>query len=125
MELCLSVLHHPKLENRNIQHIAVVQGPLLAAVSNQHFVVITLKNVYFSFPEILFNLFPRMSAYSYLIRRTTPLIARQILTSGKRYSARRYSPKILLICWLIMTLPLIRPMIIFVSRINVETATIL
>ena len=41
------------------------------------------------FPEILFNLFPGMGAYSLLARRATPRIAEELILSGKLLSAAR------------------------------------
>lgn len=40
------------------------------------------------FPEILFNLFPGMGAYSFLLRKVGRRTADELITSGRVYSAR-------------------------------------
>lgn len=42
----------------------------------------------FIFPELLFNMFPGMGAYTYLAMRVSPAEAHNIIASGKQYSAR-------------------------------------
>ena len=41
------------------------------------------------FPEILFNLFPGMGAYSFLTRKVGRRIAQELITSGAVYTARQ------------------------------------
>lgn len=41
----------------------------------------------FGLPEILFNLFPGMGAYSFLARRVGPMKAEELILSGKIYTA--------------------------------------
>ena len=50
-------------------------------------VIVAEKDAQFGFPEILFNMFPGMGAYSLLARKVGPLLAERIITSGKIYSA--------------------------------------
>jgi DSF synthase len=70
--------------------IALVQGDALgggfeAALS--HDVIIAEKSAKFGLPEILFNLFPGMGAYSFLSRRLDAVQAQRLMTSGRLYSA--------------------------------------
>ncbi|HSS46868.1 MAG TPA: crotonase/enoyl-CoA hydratase family protein, partial [Burkholderiales bacterium] len=45
------------------------------------------KKARFGFPEILFNLFPGMGAYSFLKRRVGQKVTEELITSGKISSA--------------------------------------
>ena len=88
---CIDILHE------NITHldcelttIALVQGDALgggfesALASN---VVIAEKGVMMGLPEVLFNLFPGMGAYSLLSRRVGTSTAEKIILSGRLYSS--------------------------------------
>jgi len=88
---CIDILHE------NINHlgcelttIALVQGDALgggfesALASN---VVIAEKGVKMGLPEVLFNLFPGMGAYSLLARKVGTLMAEKIILSGKLYTS--------------------------------------
>ena len=50
-------------------------------------VLVAEKRARFGLPEILFNLFPGMGAYSLLSRRVGPIKAEQMILSGKIYTA--------------------------------------
>ena len=50
-------------------------------------VIIAEETARCGLPEILFNLFPGMGAYSFLARRVGPVLAEKIIFSGKIYSA--------------------------------------
>jgi DSF synthase len=70
--------------------ISLVQGECLgggfeAALSSD--VIVAERSARFGFPEILFNLFPGMGAYSFLYRRIGEKRGEEILTSGRIYSA--------------------------------------
>ncbi len=70
--------------------ISLVQGDCLgggfeAALSSD--VIIAERHARFGFPEILFNLFPGMGAYSFLDRRVGRRVTEQLLSTGKLYSA--------------------------------------
>ena len=72
--------------------ISLVQGECLgggfeAALSSD--VIIAERSARFGFPEILFNLFPGMGAYSFLSRRVGEKRGEEILTSGRIYSAEQ------------------------------------
>ena len=70
--------------------IALVQGSAQgggfeAALSCN--TIIAEKGSLMGFPEVLFNLFPGMGAYSYLRQRINPALAENIILSGKIYKA--------------------------------------
>lgn len=70
--------------------VALVQGDALgggfeAALTND--VIIAEEDAKFGLPEILFNMFPGMGAYSLLCRRLDGSRARQMITSGRLYDA--------------------------------------
>lgn len=50
-------------------------------------VIVAERQARFGMPEIMFNLFPGMGAYSLLSRRIGPIKAEQMILSGKIYSA--------------------------------------
>lgn len=50
-------------------------------------VIIAERRSQLGFPEILFNLFPGMGAYSLLARKISPKFAENMILSGKMYSA--------------------------------------
>lgn len=91
MRACIDVLmltsNQPLLEK-----VAVVQGIAFgggfeAALSCS--TIIAEKSATFGFPERLFNLFPGMGAYSYLIRRVSPALAKRIIASEQKiYTAQ-------------------------------------
>ncbi len=49
--------------------------------------LIAEKQSQMGFPEVLFNLFPGMGAYSFLSRKIAPSLAERIILSGRLYSA--------------------------------------
>lgn len=70
--------------------ISLVQGDALgggfeAAMASD--VIIAESSAKFGLPEILFNLFPGMGAYSFLSRRLDPVRAQRMILSGRLYSA--------------------------------------
>ncbi|MFA9459385.1 crotonase/enoyl-CoA hydratase family protein [Thiohalorhabdus methylotrophus] len=50
-------------------------------------VLIAERGTQMGFPEVLFNLFPGMGAYSYLSRRIAPSLAERMILSGRLYEA--------------------------------------
>jgi DSF synthase len=75
-----------------ITSIALVQGDALgggfeAALSAS--VLIVEESSRLGFPEILFNLFPGMGAFSFLSRKIGRRSAEELITSGNIYSARQ------------------------------------
>ena len=70
--------------------VAVVQGDALgggleAALACS--IVVAERGAKMGFPEILFNLFPGMGAYSLVTRKVGPRIAEDLITSGRVLSA--------------------------------------
>jgi DSF synthase len=88
---CIDVLYRNYVgHDLPVTTISLVQGECLgggfeAALSGD--VIVAEKSARFGFPEILFNLFPGMGAYSFLERKVGQKEAEQIITSGKIYSA--------------------------------------
>jgi len=88
---CIEVLHRNYISHElPATTISLVQGECLgggfeAALSSD--VIIAEKGSRFGFPEILFNLFPGMGAYSFLDRKVGQKLAEQLITSGRLYSA--------------------------------------
>ncbi len=70
--------------------IALVQGDALgggfeSALSND--IIIAEEHCQFGLPEIMFNMFPGMGAYSFLSRKLSAGEARSMILSGRLYSA--------------------------------------
>jgi DSF synthase len=70
--------------------IALVQGDALGggfeAVLSFN-LIIAERSAKFGLPEVLFNLFPGMGAYSFLSRRIAPGLAERMILSGEIYTA--------------------------------------
>ena len=85
------MLHHNYIgHGLPITTISLVQGECLgggfeAALSSD--IVVAERHARFGFPEILFNLFPGMGAYSFLDRRVGRRVTEELLSTGKIYSA--------------------------------------
>ena len=76
--------------DRRLTTVALVQGAALgggfeAALSCHH--IIAERRATFGLPEVLFNLFPGMGAYSFLSRRMDAIRAEKLILSGKVYTA--------------------------------------
>jgi len=74
----------------DITTISLIQGDALGggmeyAISSH--VLIAERNAKMGMPEILFNLFPGVGAYSFLSRKVGPNKAEEIIVSGRLYSA--------------------------------------
>lgn len=87
---CINALYGRVVHfNRGITSIALVQGDALggglecALACN---VLIAERHVKMGLPEILFNLFPGMGAYSFLSRKIGPAKAERFILSGNLYS---------------------------------------
>jgi DSF synthase len=66
-------------------------GGFEAALSGD--MIVAEKSARFGFPEILFNLFPGMGAYSFLDRRIGQRGTEELITSGRIYSAQEMHEK--------------------------------
>jgi DSF synthase len=90
--LCIECVYNSvtNVGNPQLTTISLVQGSALgggfeAALANN--VVVAERSAVFGLPEILFNLFPGMGAYSLLARRLDMARAERFLSSGRQYSA--------------------------------------
>lgn len=90
---CIELVYNcaNQIEN-NVNSIALVQGSALGggfeAALSCHYIIAEQK-AKFGFPEILFNLFPGMGAYTFLSRRVSMHEAEKLILSGKQYSAEK------------------------------------
>ena len=88
---CIDVLYRNYIAHElPVTTVSLVQGECLgggfeAALSSD--LIVAEKSARFGFPEILFNLFPGMGAYSFLDRKIGQKLAEQVISSGKVYSA--------------------------------------
>jgi DSF synthase len=88
---CIDVLHANMVHlNTDLTTIALVKGDALgggfeAALSSN--VLIAERGTKLGLPEVLFNLFPGMGAYSLLSRKIGPSAAEKMILSGTLYSA--------------------------------------
>lgn len=88
---CIDVLYRNYVgHDLPLTTISLVQGECLgggfeAALSSD--VIVAEKGARFGFPEVLFNLFPGMGAYSFLDRKIGRKGAEDIITSGRIFSA--------------------------------------
>ncbi len=88
---CIDV-QHPRATNMGLPltSISLVQGDALGggfecALAGD--IIVAEKRAKFGLPEILFNLFPGMGAYSLLARRIGPAKAEDMILSGRIYGA--------------------------------------
>lgn len=88
---CIDILYdNYRALDLPIMTIALAQGDAIgggfeALITND--VVIAERQAKFGLPEILFNLFPGMGAYSFLRRRVGERLARTLIEDGKTRSA--------------------------------------
>jgi DSF synthase len=92
-KLCVDNVHarHCAYRRPALTTIALVQGAALGggfecALSSD--VIVAEESARLGLPEILFNLFPGMGAYSLLARRIGPRLAEQLMLSGRILNAR-------------------------------------
>ena len=86
--LCVDGFHHGCHANAHI--IALVQGNALGGgleLALSCHTVIAEEGVTLGFPEVLFNLFPGMGAYSFMRQRISLHLAEKIMSAGKTYQA--------------------------------------
>ncbi len=88
---CIDVVYRNSINyGLPIVTIALVQGDALgggfeAALSCD--VIVAERGAKFGLPEVLFNMFPGMGAYSFLARRLDAVQAEKIIMSGRIFSA--------------------------------------
>jgi len=76
--------------NQDLTTVSLIQGDALGGgfeVALSSNLVIAEKGTKMGFPEVLFNLFPGMGAYSILSRKIGPALAERMILSGQLYSA--------------------------------------
>lgn len=89
---CINTLYQNYTSlGRNMTTISLVQGDALGgglefAISSN--VLIAEKSAKMGMPEVLFNLFPGMGAYSLLSRKVGAVQAERMILGGKLYSAQ-------------------------------------
>ena len=88
-QLCVSVAYHfARLADDRVNSIAVVQGDALGggfeAALCCH-TIIAEEGAGMGFPEVLFDLFPGMGAYTFLTRRVTPVQAERMMLDARVY----------------------------------------
>jgi DSF synthase len=83
-------IHHYKCPT--LTTISLVQGDALGGGFEMALcsdVIVAEESAMLGLPEILFNLFPGMGAYSLLARRASPRVAEELILSGKVLPAAR------------------------------------
>ncbi len=76
--------------NTPVTTIALIRGNALGAGFEGALAcdyLVAEKSVQLGFPEVLFNMFPGMGAYSFLARRLSPVDVEKMILSGRIYSA--------------------------------------
>jgi DSF synthase len=88
---CVEAVHgNAEALRAPIVTIALVQGDALGGgfeCALAFDVIVAERRARFGLPEILFNMFPGMGAYSFLSRRLGPIQAERLITSGKIHTA--------------------------------------
>ncbi len=89
--LCVEGVHeiHAGL-NRNFNTIALVQGDALGGgfeLALSCHTIVAESGTGMGFPEVLFDLFPGMGAYSYLSQRVSPRRAEEMMLNGTIYGS--------------------------------------
>lgn len=90
-KLCVEVAYNLyRLYDDRVHSIAVVQGDALGggfeAALSCHTIIVE-EHAGMGFPEVLFDLFPGMGAYTFLTRRVTAAQAERMMLNGRVYSA--------------------------------------
>ena len=92
--LCIDNIY-PRIRNYfcpTLTTISLVQGDALGGGFEMALcgdVIVAEESAMLGLPEILFNLFPGMGAYSLLARRTSPRVAEELILSGKLLPAAK------------------------------------
>ncbi|MGI4946485.1 MAG: crotonase/enoyl-CoA hydratase family protein [Janthinobacterium lividum] len=84
------VFNHSEGYGQGLTTFSLVQGQALGggfeAALSAH-VIVAERSARLGLPEVLFNLFPGMGAYSFLSRRMAPAAAERMILSGKVHTA--------------------------------------
>lgn len=76
--------------------IAMVEGSALGGgfeAALAHHYILAQKNIRMGFPEIAFNMFPGMGAYSLVARKSHMRLAEELISSGETHTAEWYLDK--------------------------------
>lgn len=76
--------------------LAMIEGSALGGgfeAALAHHFVLAQRDARLGFPEIAFNLFPGMGAYSLVTRRAGMKLAEELIYKGESHSAEWYAPK--------------------------------
>lgn len=88
-KLCVEVAYNfSRLYEDRVHSIAVVQGDALGGGFEAALccnTIIAEEGTGMGFPEVLFDLFPGMGAYTFLTRRVTPAVAERMMLDGRVY----------------------------------------
>lgn len=89
--LCIDVLYGNYINlGQNLRTIALIEGDALGAAFEAALscdVIIAEKGVSIGFPEVVFNMFPGMGAYSFLARRIAPALVERMINSGRMFTS--------------------------------------
>ncbi|MET0026466.1 MAG: crotonase/enoyl-CoA hydratase family protein [Candidatus Thiodiazotropha sp.] len=92
--LSIDVLYrnYSNLGQKNLTTISLVNGTALgagfeAALSSDY--IIAEEGSEFKFPEVVFNMFPGMGAYSFLSRRIAPAAVEKMIINAEGYTAEQ------------------------------------
>lgn len=92
-ELSIDVLYANFVNlNADVRTISLVTGTALgagfeAALSSDY--IIAEAGSMFKFPEVVFNMFPGMGAYSFLSRRISPALVERMIVNAEGYTAEQ------------------------------------
>lgn len=95
--LSIDVLHNNFINlDQPVTTISLVKGKALgagfeAALSSDF--IIAERNVEFQFPEVIFNMFPGMGAYSFLARRADVATVERMIRTGRAYNTEEMAEK--------------------------------
>lgn len=91
MKLSIEVLYGTHINmDVPLTTIALIRGNALGAGFEGALAcdyLVAEKSVQLGFPEVLFNMFPGMGAYSFLSRRISPVLVEKMILSGRIYTA--------------------------------------
>ncbi|MEW8259201.1 MAG: crotonase/enoyl-CoA hydratase family protein [Candidatus Thiodiazotropha taylori] len=92
--LSIDVLYsnYSNLGIKDVTTISLVNGTALgagfeAALSSDY--IIAVEGSEFKFPEVVFNMFPGMGAYSFLSRRVAPAMVEKMIVNAEGYTAEQ------------------------------------
>ncbi|WP_457674472.1 crotonase/enoyl-CoA hydratase family protein [Thiolapillus sp.] len=89
--LCIDVLYDNYINlGQDLRTVALIEGDALGAAFEAALscdVIIAEKGVKIGFPEVVFNMFPGMGAYSFLSRRIAPAQVERMINTGRMFTS--------------------------------------